>query len=1028
MASTTVVDTVTGVRYQYSGRPMGEGATAKVWRGRPVVTENMPPVAIKIAHYGTTPAALEEFWAELALLERLSDTAAATNVPWAHRGEAIEQPDARVILMELIPDEWQLARLAAGAGRLAEADALEPAAQYARLLAALHATGFCTRGDRKATDLRFDPAERRLVVLDWNRAAPLPAAGEDAAEWIRQDLRGFGRLFGERALGRAVAALPDVDDTAVAGWADLTRAFRHILARSAGCRPGWGYATATELFDDLRRHQAQLAALRDEPAALAAKLVAELETLTQPDAPRSAACVDRALTLVDLAQRAGVNAQRLASAQQWAEAAGQGEWARSIGAADEVATCLRLQNYATAVKVAEDAFAELQDSHAAPAATLHALRWGALARLGLRGNAEKYDMAREVEELAGWLRRLADLAPPGVSLSPPALPDYAVALRALGAILTRLPAAVAAVAEPLRQEMAVRVALAAADDAANTSGEQQRAVAAEYAALVDSAPVYAEVLRAGLPALDQLIGGAAAEAEALCRRAECERACDDALAALRAGLADPDTAWDDLTTALRNARAAHFAGLRDGCLDAARRADFDFISALEEVAAASRSDPAQARALVDALPEPRAAGDKALAMRKAQAAVVAEIERILAAPPFWPDQRETAARLVASCRLEDSELGEQIADWGARLARYRRAVGLATDEPGLTPAARMALLDPARRAVDIVLDEAELTGIEIVDRRWLSAEELPGYTVAALRGRRQLARVEQAAQALQARVAALTGTLRGLSEELEAAGDVTALTRAAESTLAASETALTAFSGPLAANRARLFERAYALRNQVEDAEAQLGELRGRITGLFDGLTEEEARLAAYVEREGALLNALAGARQRFAEARNFGLRAEETVTRLRDESERLDALTTTGAQRLETAVFNTMLTQAWVAAVHALDAVAAQRWAEQARAARPAPTAPEQNALRLIEEGAAWLGQVAANQAALSALQTLRRHLDRQAEWEARYAYEDFLKATAAMPALQKGWLLVEMENELASLTQARAGQARLR
>ncbi len=132
-----------------------------------------PQKAIKKPNPKLDESGIERFWAEYEVLKKVnnkwSEFFPSFPSPFlqAEQGQ-MEGQDVDVLVMEFVPEEWELSTLLLKKkGMDREKLALEAALQYARLLKVLHAAGYtCT--DRKVGDLFFDEEKSRLIVLDWN--------------------------------------------------------------------------------------------------------------------------------------------------------------------------------------------------------------------------------------------------------------------------------------------------------------------------------------------------------------------------------------------------------------------------------------------------------------------------------------------------------------------------------------------------------------------------------------------------------------------------------------------------------------------------------------------------------------------------------------------------------------------------------------------------------------------------------------------------------------------------------------------
>ncbi len=132
-----------------------------------------PQKAIKKPNPKLDESVIKRFWEESKVLEKVNQKwresfpSSPSPFPQAEKGQ-MEGQDVDVLVMEFVPEEWELSTLLLKKkGMDREKLALEAALQYARLLEVLHAAGYtCT--DRKVGDFFFDEKHSRLIVLDWN--------------------------------------------------------------------------------------------------------------------------------------------------------------------------------------------------------------------------------------------------------------------------------------------------------------------------------------------------------------------------------------------------------------------------------------------------------------------------------------------------------------------------------------------------------------------------------------------------------------------------------------------------------------------------------------------------------------------------------------------------------------------------------------------------------------------------------------------------------------------------------------------
>jgi len=552
-----VIDMETNTKYIIGNDtpPLGEGATAKVWEGVDVQNPASPPVAVKIAHRGTPADLLEEFWGEVSILNNLAKTEAKGNVPWAHRGTMPDAPAAAIIIMELIPDAWQLTRHAQDAGgKLPERTAVLAGLQYAQLLVALHAMGLTTRGDRKAADLRWDAShlQPRLVVLDWNRAKAIPdnMPVPVREELIRQDLHGFGQLWAELTLGHKITALPSIDDEADSDWAALTRGFRIILAKALGSRIAWGYQKAEELVNDLQTHIERLGLLsNDYPSILReAKYLRTKVGMTQ-DPGEQATLADAVLTLVDLLTRAPsvapADCVQIAELKDWA--VGQAcSLAQQAG--DAVAIIQRelgLEMYGRAADIARDIMGQFKgqgiELHGA---FLRVARWLVVAEAGMRGNELGMDMRSITQSLTkcvGFLEEAANARTNSASAE--TIIPLGNALAPLEKAERDGPSEIGPILRPLALEIRIRQNIASALQAESQRRLQVATDRYNQALMIwqdleQSDALYAENLRAVLEPLDSRLSRQTQETALFAKSREktdrYAKALDSLMAAIRA--------------------------------------------------------------------------------------------------------------------------------------------------------------------------------------------------------------------------------------------------------------------------------------------------------------------------------------------------------------------------------------------------------------------------------------------------------------------------------------------------------------
>jgi len=672
MFVSSVIDQETGIEYTIDTDQfaLGEGGTAKVWEG---INRQDPSksVAIKIAHRGTPAALLEEFWGELSTLNTLFQTQAKHNIPWAHQGESPEAPDADIIVMELIPDEWQLTRQALQAdGKLPEKLALAAGLQYARLLMALHSKGITTRGDRKATDMRWDSHQQRLIVLDWNRAKPIPPIKDEdetktssfREELIRQDLRGFGQLWSELVLGRRVTALPLVDDESDAEWVTLTRGFRDILSRSLGSRAAWGYQKAEDLALALEEHKRRLeSASKDSIGIIQEAESLRDKTIQVLDPGGKSKLAHQVLTLVNLVSDDLTNYPQIEALKSWAREQLSIVMEKTFEAIERIRGKLSLQDYESAAQIADEAVNRLKGQEIdLRQASLRLTRWLLVARAGVRGNELRRDMRAPVHSLQDCVLKIEEAAYVKTSTS---VADVTLALssaqNALQETENNIPDGIRGILQPLRLEIHIRGNLATAikmDNERRTDearGWYDKALAM-WKELEKSDMLYAENLRAGLDVLDRKLSPETLETtlgeELRQKRDGFERALHDLIGKLQA---DGRGEWRDLASELTTVRQ-HYQGIRSLLPEptGSDLASYEFVSWLSDVNDCMvRNDVPSVLARAQQMPSSSIPEEyKSITLSRCQYVAVYKARRLLKKEWTWPDELERAQSIIATVK------------------------------------------------------------------------------------------------------------------------------------------------------------------------------------------------------------------------------------------------------------------------------------------------------------------------------------------------------------------------------------------
>lgn len=283
-----------------SPKPLGSGATGDVYAG---AHKDSPQrqVAIKIPHPGLSLSTLEDFRAEVATLKKIYDRCGEIKyVPWAELGKDPAQPNLPIVILELVPKDWELTRVARDK-KFGEALLLETGVQYAELLVILHdQLQMAMFGDRKHGDTHWDAPHKRLIVLDWNRARDLPN-DEQSAEIQHQDIRIFAKLWTELVLRDAIPDMLDPLNKFSPQWENLSLGTRTILARAYSQREDWRFKEAKELRDALKEHCANFQTAQDNPSQLLGDVKSLQATIKKEHAPDvRARQLDHLLIVADL--------------------------------------------------------------------------------------------------------------------------------------------------------------------------------------------------------------------------------------------------------------------------------------------------------------------------------------------------------------------------------------------------------------------------------------------------------------------------------------------------------------------------------------------------------------------------------------------------------------------------------------------------------------------------------------------------------------------------------------------------------
>lgn len=291
---------------------LGRGAMGEVFLFQRDTTGEKVAVKILLAHHGLATEAYQDFKAEEDVLLALQSTSASSHVPWARKGKNPYEPEQVILILEYIDPIWHLtssARLVDN--RLDESLGLETMGQYAHLLHELHhcleggQPGYCTRGDRKAADFYWEEQKRRLIVLDWNRAARLSENKEFAQISMRDDVRSLGQLWAGFLSGRSLTTLPEADDESNVDWCRLSRGTRRILHWAMSSRPAWALRTARDLQIEVERHLKFFQLAQEDPQ----KILIELQNIMDQQIKPGQVVLDEQFgrDLVDLVLRSPIS-------------------------------------------------------------------------------------------------------------------------------------------------------------------------------------------------------------------------------------------------------------------------------------------------------------------------------------------------------------------------------------------------------------------------------------------------------------------------------------------------------------------------------------------------------------------------------------------------------------------------------------------------------------------------------------------------------------------------------------------------
>ena len=380
-----VVDLATDKKYQIDRENLlGQGATGAVYA---VKGAERDAIVVKIALPDLSAATLADFVAEQKILADLEST---THTPWAHVGQALGDPECKIILLERVKPNQQLVQIArqASTGVLPEELVLQVGLQYAELLDTLHRELKRTmRGDRKVGDLYWDESKQRLIVLDWNRALPMPQEEKDCALLVRQDLRIFGQLWAQLAMESAAASFADPFDDTNPAWQHLSLGTRTLIFKTLNSHTVQGFADALifknavmQQWNDFQRAQNQAKDLLTD--ALGRKKRADEESSLAARADLAS----QVRVLVDLVRRypprlSDKQAKELDALETWAKESEQKEIEHLRAITRQLHQKIRNRSFSEAAS-----FAASEMRNAEALALMALRRWQYLARWAWQGN------------------------------------------------------------------------------------------------------------------------------------------------------------------------------------------------------------------------------------------------------------------------------------------------------------------------------------------------------------------------------------------------------------------------------------------------------------------------------------------------------------------------------------------------------------------------------------------------------------------------------------------------------------------
>ena len=402
---------------------LGSGLLGVVYRGVELRASG-EQVAVKEPAPNLTLDQRERFGEEYDVLTRLAGKLHdPLPVPRVWRGENLET-GRKVLVLEYAPPELSR-QLAALDGLEREKTALATAAQYARLLQALHTVersdgevGF-TCADRKSGDLRWNAELGRLMVLDWNVVRPRSESG------VRDDIHLFGSLWYQLLTDRYARDDPPLLDDRLWDNGGISIGVRYLLARALAANPRRRYANAGELAKDVQKWKLAFSQTGEELYRIGHE---ELEKASQAnrsakrylgwDSQRLATSLENVPHLDLDAERAALAYLDLAVRKGEERAEGDRDQARNmVGRQGDrlvqgAALAFEVTQYESGNRFLEWAEAALRDAEELtaydPGLKLRVRRWQLLLRAGRLTIEHGLELRPSRHDLAGAVRGLEE--------------------------------------------------------------------------------------------------------------------------------------------------------------------------------------------------------------------------------------------------------------------------------------------------------------------------------------------------------------------------------------------------------------------------------------------------------------------------------------------------------------------------------------------------------------------------------------------------------------------------------------------